>query len=62
MFPETAGKTLEEVEELFLDPSGPRHIGIPAWKTKISTKRAMAKEHGDVDPEKLATYHEESVG
>lgn len=62
MFPETAGKTLEEVEELFLDPSGPRHIGTPAWKTKISTKRALATEHGDIDPEKLTTYHEESVG
>ena len=60
MFPETAGKTLEETEEMFTDPSGPKYIGTPAWKTKILTKRALAMEHGDLDDEKLAAIHEES--
>ena len=48
MFPETAGKTLEEVEDLFTDPSGPRGVGTPAWKTHISTKRVLAAEKGQV--------------
>ncbi|MCJ1474843.1 hypothetical protein MMC13_003503 [Lambiella insularis] len=49
MFPETAGKTLEEVEDLFTDPSGPKYIGTPAWKTHISTSRTLAFEKGDID-------------
>ena len=60
LFPETAGKTLEEVEDLFTDPSGPRHLGTPAWKTHISTKRTALLERGSYDEEKTATYHEDS--
>ena len=60
MFPETAGKTLEEVENMFTDPNGPRYIGTLAWKTKITTKRALMLEHGGSDPEKMAVQHEES--
>ena len=58
MFPETAGKTLEEVAELFEDPYGPKYIGTPAWKTHISTKRVLLLEKGETDPEKVgAGYH-----
>ena len=60
MFPETAGKTLEEVEELFTDPHGPKYIGTPAWRTHITTKRVALLEKGEIDPEKYAAYHEDS--
>lgn len=46
-FPETAGKTLEEVEDIFASR-------VPAWKTSVETKRIRAIEHGEVDPEKIA--------
>ena len=53
-FPETAGKTLEEVEEMFLSK-------IPAWKTRVETKKILAVEHGEVSPEKLARIvHQEN--
>ena len=59
-FPETAGKTLEDVEGMFTDPLGPKYIGTPAWKTHIVTRKAMLLEQGDVDQEKMAQYeHEE---
>jgi len=45
--PETAGKTLEEVESMFI--SGDR-----AWKTKVEYGRIRAVEYGQIDPEKLA--------
>jgi hypothetical protein len=32
MFPETAGKTLEDTEKMFEDPNGIKYIGTPAWK------------------------------
>jgi hypothetical protein len=44
LFPETAGKSLEDIEEMFL-------TGVPAWKTKVDfsiTRRA----EGGLDPEK----------
>ena len=59
MFPETAGKTLEEVEDIFLDPLGPKYVGTPAWKTRISTKRTEALEKGKLDEEKAEAYHSE---
>ena len=49
LFPETAGKTLEDVESMFLSK-------IPAWKTQVEYGRIMAMEHGDVDPEKIARF------
>jgi len=64
MFPETAGKTLEEVESVFTDPNGPRYIGTPAWKTRISTSHVRDLERESVvDEEKLAQFaaHRESV-
>ena len=62
IFPETAGKTLEEVGDLFTNPSGPKYIATPAWRTHIEHKRATALEHEDVDPEKLAAFHCEERG
>ncbi|KAK5732992.1 high affinity glucose transporter [Elasticomyces elasticus] len=48
MYPETAGKPLEQVTHLFEDPSGIKHIGTPAWKTKnyYSTSARMEKGEG----------------
>ena len=60
MFPETAGKTLEEVESIFTDPTGPLYIGTPAWKTKKNTGAALAHERGIYDDEKLGATHYES--
>jgi uncharacterized lipoprotein YehR (DUF1307 family) len=45
MFPETAGKTLEDVEEMFM-------AGVPAWKTKVDYSNSRRAEQGDMDPEK----------
>ena len=60
LFPETAGKTLEDVEAMFTDPTGPKYIGIPAWKTHVTTAKTLLLEKGEIDPEKAATYHEEN--
>ncbi|KAI4180312.1 MAG: hypothetical protein L6R41_007310 [Letrouitia leprolyta] len=64
LFPETAGKTLEEVVDIFEDPNGLPYIGTPAWKTHISTKRTMLMERNKFDQaaqvEKGEEYHEES--
>ncbi|KAJ5987741.1 Hexose transporter [Penicillium waksmanii] len=49
MFPETAGKTLEETEAMFEDPNGPKYLGTPAWKTRVITNRTVALEHGDLE-------------
>jgi len=40
MFPETAGKSLEEVEAMFTDPKGLRYIGTSAWRTHV-VKRGL---------------------
>ena len=42
-FPETAGKTLEEVESMFLDPA------MKPWKTKIQTLKVRQEEQGYLD-------------
>ena len=60
-FPETAGKTLEEVESMFTDPLGPKYIGTLPWKTHIATNNAILLEHGEVDPEKLASFEQEEA-
>ena len=56
LFPETAGKTLEEIELIFEDPNGIPYLGTAAWKTTHDTKRTVAAESGDVEVlgEKLA--------
>ena len=60
LFPETAGKTLEETEAIFEDPNGIPYIGTPAWKTRVTTKQLSAAEQGDVEAvnAKLAAMHE----
>jgi len=60
MFPETAGKTLEEVEAMFTDPSGPKNVGTLAWKTHTSTRQTIAQEKGLVDVEKAKVFHGDS--
>jgi MFS family permease len=59
MFPETAGKTLEETENMFEDPRGPNYIGTLAWKTRVD-RHATLLEHGQVDRErKVGVRHVE---
>lgn len=53
LFPETAGKTLEETEAMFEDSNGIKYIGTPAWKTHIQTARIVDLEQGNIEPEKL---------
>lgn len=36
LFPETAGKTLEDTEKMFEDPNGLPYLGTPAWKVRES--------------------------
>ena len=55
-FPETAGKTLEEVEEMFTDPKGYRFIGTPAWKTRKAYSKARLLEKGTFDEEKVRQF------
>lgn len=59
MFPETAGKPLEEIEAIFTDEvNGIKYIGIPAWKTQQSLGRATALEHGEISAaEKVSDEH-----
>lgn len=56
MFPETSGKTLEEVERIFTDTRGSKDVGTPAWKTRVQYHRAAKMEQtGSLeDEEKLA--------
>ncbi|KAL9635030.1 MAG: hypothetical protein Q9164_003724 [Protoblastenia rupestris] len=58
-FPETAGKTLETVEDMFTDPLGPKFIGTPAWKTHIVYDKARLLERGGEDSEKAAQFEHE---
>jgi hypothetical protein len=52
MFPETAGKTLEETELMFTDPKGIPYVGTPAWKTRVDRKRTLDVErHGSLATE-----------
>ncbi|KAF5859520.1 hypothetical protein ETB97_002761 [Aspergillus alliaceus] len=52
MFPETTGKTLEDVEAIFTDPNGLPYIGTPAWKTKNEFARGAVIEQIGFDEEK----------
>ncbi|KAF9891610.1 hypothetical protein FE257_003621 [Aspergillus nanangensis] len=49
LFPETAGKTLEETEAMFEDPQGIKYLGTPAWKTRVRTGEVQRLEHGDIE-------------
>ncbi len=55
MFPETSGKTLEEVEAMFLDPKGLKYIGTPAWRTGVVRKTL----NSDPDDKLAGTEHVE---
>jgi MFS family permease len=46
-FPETAGKSLEDIEEMFI-------AGTPAWKTKVDFSNSRRAERGEVDEGKVA--------
>jgi hypothetical protein len=56
MFPETAGKPLEEVTAIFEDPNGPRYIGTPAWKTKNTWSKTSKFERGDLSDDDFAKH------
>ena len=53
LFPETAGKPLEEVNEMFEDPDGIKYLGTPAWKTKNYYSTTMRMEHGEDLPKRI---------
>jgi hypothetical protein len=60
LFPETSQKLLEEVEEIFDDttPGSFRHLGTPAWKTRVDTNTRRL-ERGEIDlEEKFAAQPE----
>ncbi|KAI4087100.1 MAG: hypothetical protein LQ344_007045 [Seirophora lacunosa] len=52
-FPETAGKTLEEVGDIFEDPEGIKGLGTPAWRTRVSTRRTVRMERDGFDEEEV---------
>jgi hypothetical protein len=64
LFPETAGKTLEEVAAMFEDPHGIPYIGTPPWRTRVQFHRARALESGrdGGEDEKKDQLVEESPG
>jgi hypothetical protein len=45
MFPETAGKSLEEVEAMFTNPKGPKYMGTPPWRTGVVRKTLDLEPH-----------------
>ncbi|GES56838.1 hexose transporter [Aspergillus terreus] len=57
IFPETAGKTLEETEAMFEDPNGIKYLGTPAWKTRVKTSEIARLEHGDVESKNIHHPH-----
>ena len=52
LFPETAQKPLEEVEEIFADdtPGSIKYLGTPAWETHVDT-HTRRLERGEMDAE-----------
>ncbi|KXT10627.1 hypothetical protein AC579_6620 [Pseudocercospora musae] len=53
LFPETAGKPLEEVTEMFEDPNGIPYLGTPAWKTRSQTRHTERLEQGEALEKKV---------
>jgi hypothetical protein len=53
MFPETAGKSLEQVESMFTDPQGRKWLGTSPWRTAV-VKRTL-----DLDPNEKETSHQQ---
>lgn len=58
LFPETAGKTLEDTAAMFEDPNGIRYIGTPAWKTKVETSTTSRRERGEGFEKKVSSEEE----
>lgn len=52
-FPETSGKTLEDVEEMFT-------AGTPAWRTHVDYQSTRNAETGAVGDKAKAMHHEQS--
>ncbi|KAI6859058.1 putative MFS glucose transporter [Hortaea werneckii] len=66
MFPETSGKNLEDVTEIFENPNGLPYIGTPAWKTKNVFADTNRVARGEMPADKTASVeghseHEEKV-
>jgi hypothetical protein len=51
LFPETAGKPLEEVTKIFEDPNGIPYLGTPAWKTRNTWSKTARSERGTFEEE-----------
>lgn len=65
LFPETAGKTLEETQFMFEDPHGLPYIGTKPWKTRVQYSKMVRMEHGEVPEEKIGSVddsHTEEKG
>jgi MFS family permease len=60
LFPETAGKPLEEVEEIFDDatPGSVRYIGTPAWRTRVN-RHVFRMERGELDADEKTVLKDE---
>jgi len=58
LFPETAGKTLEDTEKMFEDPNGIPYIGTAPWKTKVEYQQIKEIEAGHIAKDKLASFSE----
>jgi len=56
LFPETAGKPLEEVTAMFEDPKGIKYLGTPAWRTKATSHLTERMEHGHEVGETKKSY------
>ncbi|KAI9744798.1 MAG: hypothetical protein M1818_001723 [Claussenomyces sp. TS43310] len=52
LFPETASKPLEEIEEIFdySRPGSIKFLGTPAWRTRV-TRDVVRQERGEMDAE-----------
>jgi hypothetical protein len=59
MFPETAGKSLEEITAVFEDPHGIKYIGTPAWKTKNTYRKIAKAERGDLSDVEVGRHSTE---
>ncbi|KAK3689080.1 general substrate transporter [Podospora appendiculata] len=70
MFPETANKPLEEVDQIFDDtkPGAIKYIGTPAWKTRNTRLQVLKQERretrNDLSSEEKIGYqeHKETTG
>lgn len=64
LFPETANKPLEEVEDIFDDsrPGAVRFVGTPAWRTRNVRAEVVRVERNEVDVEEKLTANRDSVG